>query len=118
MYTAVSVFYSANGDYSQHRSVALALASSASKREKLTQHYVLFIFYLNINQLDALNFYNELISCLYMFQAPCVNRQEVKIVQYYTASGIITPIDGRPVHRLHLLAWSRWREVAAQYRRL
>jgi len=46
------------------------------------------------------------------------HRQEVKIVQYYTASGIITPIDGRPVHRLHLLAWSRWREVAAQYRRL
>ena len=27
------------------------------------------VFYLNINQLDALNFYNEFISCLYMFQA-------------------------------------------------
>ena len=28
----------------------------------------------------------------------CAHRQEVKL--YYTASGIITPIGGRPVHRL------------------
>ena len=33
-----------------------------------------------------------------MFRAPCAHRQEVKILQYYTASGIITPIGGRPVH--------------------
>jgi len=25
-------------------------------------------------------FYNEFISCLYMFRAPCAHRQEVKIV--------------------------------------
>ena len=49
-------------------------------------------------------FYNKFISCLYMFRAPCVHGQEVKIVLYslcyhhtyswlyYTASGIITPI--------------------------
>jgi len=34
-----------------------------------------------INQLDAQNlFYNNFISCLYMFRAPCAHRQEVKIV--------------------------------------
>jgi len=35
---------------------------------------------LNINQLDALIFFKEFISCLYMFRAPCAHRQEVKIV--------------------------------------
>ena len=50
--------------------------------------YVLLTVHLNrfilvINQLDALNlFYNKYISCLYMFRAPCVHRQEVKIVLY------------------------------------
>ena len=54
---------------------------------------------LVINQLDAQNlFYSKFISCLYMFRAPCANRQEVKIVR--TASGIIIPVGGRPVHRL------------------
>jgi len=33
-----------------------------------------------------------------MLRAPCAHHQEVKIV--YTASGIITPVGGRPVHRL------------------
>jgi len=33
-----------------------------------------------------------------MFRAPCAHHQKVKIV--YTASGIITPVGGRPVHRL------------------
>ena len=33
-----------------------------------------------------------------MFQALCAHHQGVKI--YYTASGIITPVGGRPVHRL------------------
>jgi len=33
-----------------------------------------------------------------MFRAPCAHHQEVKID--YTASGIITPIGGCPVHRL------------------
>jgi hypothetical protein len=33
-----------------------------------------------------------------MFRALCAHRQEVKL--YYTASGIITPVGGRPVHRL------------------
>ena len=47
----------------------------------LTVH--LSIFILIINQLDAQNlFYNKLISCLYMFRAPCAHRQEVKIVLY------------------------------------
>jgi len=32
-----------------------------------------------------------------MFRALCAHRQVVKL--YYTASGIITPVGGRPVHR-------------------
>ena len=54
--------------------------------------------YLNINQIDALNFYKEFISRLYMFQAQVLIVRRPKL--YYTASGIITPIGGRPVHRL------------------
>ena len=42
--------------------------------------------YLNINQLDALNFYNEFISCLYMFRARVLIVRRPKL--YYTVSGI------------------------------
>jgi len=40
-------------------------------------------------------FNNKFIKRLYMFRALCPHH-EVKIV--YTASGIITPVGGRPVH--------------------
>jgi len=43
-------------------------------------------------------FYNKFITSLYMFRALCAHHQEVKV--YYTASGIVTPVGGRPVHRL------------------
>jgi len=43
-------------------------------------------------------FYNKFIICFYMFRALCAHHQEVKL--YYTASGIITPVGGRPVRRL------------------
>ena len=43
--------------------------------------------YLNIKQLDALNFYNKFISCLYMFRAHVLIVRRSKL--YYTASGII-----------------------------
>ena len=33
-----------------------------------------------------------------MFRALCAHHQEVRL--YYTASGIVTPVGGRPVHRL------------------
>jgi len=33
-----------------------------------------------------------------MFRALCAHHQEVKL--YYTASGVVTPVGGRPVHRL------------------
>jgi len=36
--------------------------------------------------------------CLYMFRALCAHHQEVKMC--YTASGIITPVGGRPVRKL------------------
>jgi hypothetical protein len=42
-------------------------------------------------------FYIKFIKCLYMFRALCSHHQEVKL--YYTASGIVTPVGGRPVHR-------------------
>jgi len=43
-------------------------------------------------------FYNKFIICLYMLRALCAHHQEVKL--HYTASGIITPVGGRPVCRL------------------
>ena len=43
-------------------------------------------------------FYNKFIICLHMFRALCAHHKEVKL--YYTASGNITPVGGRPVNRL------------------
>jgi hypothetical protein len=40
------------------------------------------LFYLNINQLDALKFYNEFISRLYMFRAQLLIVRRPKL--YYT----------------------------------
>jgi len=54
-------------------------------------------FYLNINQLDALTFHNEFISRLYIFRTYVLIVRRPKL--YYTASGIITPVGGHPVHR-------------------
>jgi len=42
-------------------------------------------------------FYNKFISCLYMFRAHVLIIRMSKL--HYTASGIITPIGGRLVHR-------------------
>ena len=60
------------------------------------------IFYLNINQLDALNFIMKFISCLYMFRAHVLIVRRSKL--YYTVSGIITGwertwVISQPVHR-------------------
>ena len=38
--------------------------------------------FINIKQLDALNFYNKFISSLYMYSSTCAHRQEGKIVLY------------------------------------
>jgi hypothetical protein len=63
----------------------------------LTVHFSIFI--LVINQLDAQNlFFNKFISCLYIFRAHVLIIRRSKL--YYTASGIITPVGGRPMHRL------------------
>ena len=40
----------------------------------------------------------QFISCLYMFLAHVLIIRRSKL--YYTASGIITPVGGHPVHRL------------------
>ena len=63
----------------------------------LTVHLSKFI--LVINQLDAQNFCFtiSLFHTSTLFRAPCAHHQEVKL--YYTASGIVTPIGGRLVHR-------------------
>ena len=42
--------------------------------------------------------FNTFISILYMFRAHVLIIRRAKL--YYTVSGIITPIGGRPVHRL------------------
>ena len=54
--------------------------------------------FLNINQLDALNFFNMFNSGFYMFRAQVLIVRRAKL--YYTISGIITRLGGRPVHRL------------------
>ena len=42
-----------------------------------------YSFILVVNQPYAQNlFYSKFISCLYMFRAPCVHRQEDKILLY------------------------------------
>ena len=61
----------------------------------LTVH--LNIFIININQLDALNFIISLFQASTCFEHVLIVRR-AKL--YYTVSGIITPIGGRPVHRL------------------
>ena len=43
-------------------------------------------------------FYNKFIIFLYMFREIFAHHQEVKL--YYTASGIVKLVSGRPVHRL------------------
>ena len=62
---------------------------------------VLLSSILVINQLNAkILFYNKFSIWLYMFRALCAHHQEAKL--YYAASGIITPVGGRPVHRSSL----------------
>ena len=54
---------------------------------------------LVINQLNVqILVYTKFNIFLYMFRALCAHHQEVKIV--YAASGIVTPVGGRSVHRL------------------
>ena len=48
------------------------------------------------NLMHKILFYNKSIIHPYMFQALCAHHQEVRIV--YTASGIVTPVGGHPVH--------------------
>jgi len=45
-------------------------------------------------------FYNKFIVCLYMYRAHVLIIRRSKL--YYTASGIITPVGGRPVHCLRV----------------
>ena len=55
--------------------------------------------YLNIKKLDALNFVTSLFYTATCFEHHVLIVRRSKL--YYAASGIITPIGGRPVH-------SRW----------
>jgi len=56
------------------------------------------VVYFNINQLDALNFIMNLFHASTCFEHKCSSSGGQKL--YYTVSGIITPIGGRPMHRL------------------
>ena len=72
-----------------------------------------FLFYcvqnlfININQFDELNFIISLFQASTCFEHMCSSSGGQ--ILYYTASGIITPIGGRPVHRLRedsdVLSW-------------
>jgi len=81
------------------------LSCTISTSSLFPDFYVLLTIHLSIfisviNQLDAQNFYfyNKFISCLYMFRAHVFIIRRSKV--HYTASGIITPIGDRLVHRL------------------
>ena len=50
------------------------------------------------NLMHKICFTISFISCLYMFRAHVLIMRRSKL--YYTASAIITPLGGRPVHRL------------------
>ena len=54
--------------------------------------------FLNINQLDALNFIISLFQASVCFEHMCSSSGGQKL--YYTASRVITPIGGSPVHIL------------------
>ena len=67
--------------------------------------------FININQLDALNFIISLFQASTCFEHMCSSSGGQKL--YYTASGIITPVGGCPVHRFRedltaLLTMSTW----------
>ena len=52
--------------------------------------------FLNIKQLDTLNFIISLFQASTCFEHTCSSSDGQKL--YYTVSGIITPIGGRPFH--------------------
>ena len=54
--------------------------------------------FINSNQLDALNFVISLFHASTCFEHHVLIVRRAKL--YYTVSGIITPVGGRPVHRL------------------
>ena len=62
--------------------------------------------HLNINQVDALNFIMSLFHASTCFEHHVLIVRRAKL--YYTASGIITPIGGRPVHTLILTNLMHW----------
>ena len=68
---------------------------------KSTQNETRYLLILVINQVDALISFSFTINLFHAFK--CFEHY-VLIVRrsklYYTASGIITPVGGRPVHRL------------------
>ena len=68
----------------------------ASSQHNLYDIYLLL--FININQLDALNFTISLFQASTCFEHMCSSLGGQKL--YYTVSGIITHIGGRPVHRL------------------
>ena len=60
--------------------------------------YSFAYLFININELDALNFIISLFQASTCFEHMCLWSGGQKL--YYTVSGIITPIGGCPVHKL------------------
>ena len=67
------------------------------KRKNYPVVFSTYLF-LNINQLDALNFIISLFQASTCFKHMCSSSGGQEL--YYAVSGIITPVGGRPVHRL------------------
>ena len=79
------------------------LSSSHIRHDFRKSNCTQSMFILNINQLDALNFIISLFEASTCFEHHLLIVRRPKF--YYTASGIITPIGGRPVHRLRDSDW-------------
>ena len=69
--------------------------------------------FLNINQLDALNFIISLFQACTCFEHMCSSPRGQKL--YYTVSGIITPIGGRPVHGMATYKCDDTRDCIIQF---
>ena len=69
--------------------------------------------FLNINQLDALNFIISLFQACTCFEHTCSSSGGQKL--YYTVSGIITSIGGRPVHRTATYRYDDTRDCIIQF---
>ena len=95
-----AVYLNSERTYEDKKPVEIKFPKLLSKTSKIKIFFVIDAYYLfiNIKQLDALNFIISLFQSPTCFEHMCSSSGGQKL--YYTVSGIITPIGGCPVHRL------------------